>query len=238
MSSDAAPDLDSPLADQGDEEVLFKYSAPVIKAKWHVEQIRNQRKGEIDSSWRRKQLAKTIDCNSSLRQLDGICKETDDVFFGFTSNKDTEDSATKSGIESFRHDRALPPDISIPCLSGWLFKRRKATFLGLSISRGWRRCWFVAVMEAGGLTLARHDKEPYTTPTKLFRLNTELCAVAETTLDGAGRFCFSVSVAGIRERMALGASSQEQAEQWRSTLNSVSRTIRASTSMLEGGEAP
>ena len=231
---------DLPRAYTGDEEAIFRYPATLVRAKWRNDQIRNQKKDDIDSSWRREQLAPTVDFNkqSSFMQLDCVCREVDDASYGFTCNLGNKFSAAKSCFESCRNDCAiqpLPSDISIPCLSGWLVKRSKARFLGLTIGRGWRRCWFVAVMVADGLKLSRYDKEPFTTPTKSFVLNTnaEHCAIADTALDGAGRFCFSVSVACIGERMVLGAASQQQAEQWKSTLNTVSSTIRVSTSMLK-----
>jgi hypothetical protein len=119
---------------------------------------------------------------------------------------------------------------SIPCLSGWAMKQRKPRRFGLQIFQRWKACWFVVAIEGGSLVMNRYDGEAYATPKSSVCLCPVRCALREMDLDGRGRFCFSLALAGGEQRILLCASSRQQADHWTEVLNSVAEDLCCSTS--------
>lgn len=113
---------------------------------------------------------------------------------------------------SFRNDWYSEP--AIPVLSGWITKKTKARIFGLRMFQDWKASWYVVKLQAGNLVLDRFCDDQYAIPNKSFHLCPINCAIREAQLDSSGRHCFSVAVIGRSERITLGASSRQQADQW------------------------
>ena len=220
-----------------DETVMLQ--PEVLRIKWRHTQIQNQKYmcNAIDSSWRQKQVSSGSKAQNTFSELvlgQSECNSVDDHFstdfgiseFGFSGGifKRTDEFLACDVDKSEGVPSALK---SVPCLSGWLARKKSSKISFMKHFGRWRKSWFVIMMQPDSLILNRYDGDTFGTPTKAAVLDLGHMASREHALDGHDRFCFSVSTANSNARIVLAGESKAQAETWVATLNSVIAEMRA-----------
>ena len=224
-----------------DEEEITMLQPDVLREKWRHDQIQRQKYmcSVIDSTWRKKQVVGSTEQSAFSELVLGLseCSGVDDDFktdFGISDFVFSE-GAPRCSEEQLACDSDKSESIpmvpsslkSIPCLSGWLSKKKESSFAFMTPFSRWRKSWFVVVMHPDSLILNRYDGDMFSTPTKATIFDLGHKASREQGLDGCGRFCFSVAMVGVKARIVLAGDSKAQTENWVATLNSVMTEMRA-----------
>ena len=219
------------------EKKATKLQPDILREKWRDSQIKNQRHlcAAIDSSWRQKQILESKAQRTFSELVLGLsdCRSVDDdlrmdfVTSGFKFSEGVPKWSDEQQAGDFDAESVPASPKSIPCLSGWLFKKKESSFALMTPFSRWRKSWFVVVMQPDSLILNRYDGDMFGTPTKATIFNLGHNASREQRLDGCDRFCFSVAMVGVKGRIVLAGDSKAQTESWVATLNSVMTEIRA-----------